>query len=623
MKYFIKLLDKKIIFVLLCVAIGSGNLSFAGSNLLCNGGFEVTTVDNFPDCWDQYLGPKKIDDWDNFWKIDNDIYYSGKQSLKLEITDKSYIGKIYAENWFCNRFLKKLNEPILSKQKQYTLSLYLRSDQQKMRVKMKYFGRVTYLEVNNSWTKYTISCMDLDYNQHLFIIPQQQGILWIDNVTFEVGSKTTTFEEAYYISKIINLPESKMRQLLDNEIHKIQTELPAPKEYRSTIEGNVKIDTVRRCISIDGKPFFYFGACFMRVHQFRDRWDTLLSRIKEMGYTVVTASFTAPLSLDRANIDDIIDFLNLAKNKDLKVVIWVQPNAKNINGTLVNVRELPANDVLNEFKKELITLIPPLKNHPALLAWYVCDEPWRQTWVEIGFAKKLIDYARTLDNQHPVFINYANPQKHYVFYDGYVPGDIISETFYPIPVEPLTSVGLNAALNSFMSNYQKPLMFWYQFWSGKGRYPTPDEFRCMVYLSLIYGHTAFQTWPIMPSALPLWSEIKRITYELRTLQPFIYSKTNIPLKMEADQFIYAAAKQDQDKIYVVAINTDNRSHSVSISFEEKMPDHSEVLFEGRSILINNNKIEDSFLPFERHIYLFNAMADGKISVPTNIRFAEP
>ena len=601
--------------------INGEKVLFAKQNLLCNGGFEVTTVDNFPDCWDQFLGPKKNDYWDNFWEIDNDIYYSGKQSLRLTIPDKSYICKVYAENWLCNRLLKFLNEPLLAKQKQYILSLYLRSDQQNMRVKLKYFGKVTYLAVKDSWAKYTISCMDLDYNQHLFIIPEQQGILWIDNVKFEAGSEATNFEEAYYIHKIVKLPESQTRQQLNDEIHDVKLKLPTPVKYHSAIEGNIKIDSEKRCITINGKPFFYFGACFLKAHQFKERWRNLLSQLKEMGYTLVTASFTAPLSLDRASLHEIISFLNLAKEKKLKVVIWIQPNAKNVNGTLVNVRELPANEVLDEFKKEVARLIPSLKNHPALLAWYVCDEPWRQTWIDIGFAKQLIDYARILDKKHPIFINYANPQKHYVYFDGYVPGDIISETLYPIPTNPITVVGRDAALNIYMSNSQKPAMFWYQFWSGKGRYPTPDEFKCMIYLSLIYGHTAFQTWPIMPNVMSLWSSIKQITNELRTLQPFIYSSENIPLTLKTDQFIYAAAKQDQDKIYVVAVNTDKEMHSASISFKEKVyADHTEVLFEERSILIKDNKIQDTFLPYERHVYVLDTISDHIMSASDNIRF---
>jgi len=60
-------------------------LLWANENLLPNGSFEITTVPDIPDCYYQYLGPKKVNDWSELWTIDHKVVYDGHIAYVLRL----------------------------------------------------------------------------------------------------------------------------------------------------------------------------------------------------------------------------------------------------------------------------------------------------------------------------------------------------------------------------------------------------------------------------------------------------------------------------------------------------------------------------------------------------------
>ena len=80
----------------------------------------------------------------------------------------------------------------------------------------------------------------------------------------------------------------------------------------------------------------------------------------------------------------------MAHQRMLKVVPWINPNALAIKGKKFRkVREFDSEIILKHYKKELDALIPKLKAHPALLAWYVFDEPSKDLILE-GVTRLLV-----------------------------------------------------------------------------------------------------------------------------------------------------------------------------------------------------------------------------------------
>lgn len=601
------------VFIIVILIFLFGDTANATKNFIPNGGFEIHTVPDVPDAWDQFLGPKRIVNWYDCWKLDPTIKYAGKYSLRIRNTESGYIGKIFAKSFLNAKYFKRINEQAFTENETYTLSLYLKGDKDGLRVKLKLFNTNKHMKITKNWRRYTITA-PFQGKYNIYIILNDIGNLWVDNVQLEEGDTASPYTNSIFGTDFFTLPEPQTRSAIQEEINKFAS--ISKKDSSKTDDfihtnGQVAIDTSRRQLIVNNSPFFYFGACFMVAHETKERWNSLLDLLKNWGYTVVIANFSARWSDSHATTDEITTFLNLAEEKGLKVIIWISPCAKKEqNGDFIEVRSLPVTEVFKEYKKEIGTLIPRFKTHPALLAWYIIDEPWRMTWVKFRLSHKLIQYARALDDQHPVFVNYAHPYKHYK-YQGIVPGDIISQTQYPVPIKPLTVVAKNAAFNSLMGYGKKPVIFWFQLWGGNGRYPTPQELRCMIYLSIINGATGFQTWPMMPGSKMLWDYTKTIISEVKQIEPFLYINKREHLEINKSDFVFATAKIVGDNLYIVAINSSNKKQSVTFKTSTYIKS-ANVLFENRKIESYNGIFNDVFQPYDRHIYVFDIQGPTKI-----------
>jgi len=112
----------------------------SAKNFLPNGSFEITTVEGFPDCWDQYLGPKRVAGWYSLWKVDHHVAFHGTKSLFINVPDKNLKGKPYAESCFSDWFVKRRKWFQIRKGRRHVLSFYMRSDRKGLPVKVNFRG---------------------------------------------------------------------------------------------------------------------------------------------------------------------------------------------------------------------------------------------------------------------------------------------------------------------------------------------------------------------------------------------------------------------------------------------------------------------------------------------------
>ncbi len=612
----------KYLFVIGLLFFLNPNSVQAAKNFIPNGGFELHTLKNFPDAWDQFLGPKEVSNWHSYWSLDSNTHYGGEYSLHLSNDNKLNNGKIFAQPYLNAQMLKLVNEDEFSPSKTYTLSLYMKSDRENLNVKVKYLDTYKFVQVGTKWKRYIFTA-PFEKSYRILIVLYDIGNLWIDNVQLEEGDTAHAYTSSIFTKSFFELPQPDTSNDVKAYIAQFESKITFKNESASTnsilTDGKVFIDTSKQELIVDGQPFFYFGACFMVAHTVKERWAELLDLLKQWGYTVIVANFSARWSDSHATNAEIAEFLDLANERGLKVIIWISPCArKDENGEFVSIREFPPDIVLSAYLKEMSLLIPQFKSHPALIAWYVCDEPWRMSWIEAGLPQKFITAAKILDKSHPVFINYSNPYRHFSYNKGVIPGDIISQTEYPVPTDPLTIMAKDAAFNNIMGYRKKPVIFWFQLWSGKGRYPTPEEFKCMIYLSLIHGTTGFQTWPMMPGATILWNEVKNVIGEVKTLFPYILSDNSLAVEISGSSYIFATSKIVEGKLYIVAVNALDQTQESDIKSIDRISDGN-VLFEDRQIHATNGQFHDIFLPYERHVYIFDL---PNVAEPKNVRLLE-
>jgi len=602
---------RSLIIIVVCVIFLFILKNIKAENLLPNGSFEVTTVPDMPDCWDQPFGPKEIKNWYSLWEIDKAIAFHGKKSLCLTVPSHSLIWKLYAQSWYQDWLIRLWKNKLkkLEKNQYYTLSMYLKSNKLKLpvlviiRTAKKVYRFKT--KVPFMWKRYFFTFYLNSQLKNIRIYPLGVGKLWIDAVQLEKGKKATKFTPSPYDTYFVNLPKPKKVNQIKKELAKLgwKEKFNYPNKVKFKSSGNINIDPIKRCILVNGKPFFFFAACFMFAHLYKTRWNELLRMLKRYGYTAVIPSFACSWNDSHASIPEIRRFLNLAYRYGLKVVIWVQINAvKTPNGFKRIRHNFSPRVITEEYKKEIKRLIPPLKDHPAILGWYLFDEPSEKELINYGFTKKIVDFAKSLDSSHFMYINYGKLEKDYKFYNGRIPGDIVSKTQYPIPVYPITYIAEQTGKEYIMGNFRKPVVLWLQFFSGKGRYPTPDEFICMAYLAAIYGATGFQTWPMMPGSKLLWDRVKVVISEMKEISPVLYSRNTVPVVIKGSDYIHAMAKRVEKKVYLLAVNTLNEKQDVTFVLPDLKIKKINVKFESRFCSFKDNRFKDVFRPYERHVY---------------------
>jgi hypothetical protein len=112
--------------------------------------------------------------------------------------------------------------------------------------------------------------------------------------------------------------------------------------------------------------------------------------------------------------------------------------------------------------------------------------------------------------------------------------DVSAPYLYPVPYQPIRSVGEAVARASAASQGKKPLLPILQIftWTATDRYPTAAELKCMVYLSLIHGargigyysynHVTGKKGVTFAQDQPeLWASLREINAELAQLGPFL------------------------------------------------------------------------------------------------------
>ena len=365
----------------------------------------------------------------------------------------------------------------------------------------------------------------------------------------------------------------------------------------------VKIDQRSRTFIADGKPFVPFTACFLRTFWHYDRIDEILGQIKARGFNTICATFSYRGSVERATDGQTRGVLDRAHRLGLKVIIWlVPPGRPDETGKVKSIRSRAPELVSRWAEEEVRYMIPRARDHPALLAWYLFDEPGGPL-VEADLCGKLVRLAKELDPYHPAYLNHSGFRAAFNHYKARIPSEAVCITDYPIPSRPAGSVAQDVALEFKAAEGRKPVMIWLQLWGGRGRYPTPDEERCMTYLALIHGATGLKYWPMVTCSKLLNDRVVELAEEVERLTPAIVStqpRQRLEASVEAVDAVMLTCGHER---YVLAANRGPRPVHARIRAGAQA--EVEVLFEKRTIACAGD-IADAFEPYARHVYVFRS-----------------
>ncbi|UII28647.1 carbohydrate binding domain-containing protein [Fulvivirga maritima] len=269
--------------------------------------------------------------------------------------------------------------------------------------------------------------------------------------------------------------------------------------------------------------------------------------------------------------------------------------------------DMPKEEKIALLKSEIGTF----KDHPALLSWYINDEPDGQGR-PASILEEAYDVIHEVDPYHPVSIVFMMPSRAAEFENTM---DIAMTDPYPIPKAP-EEVLYN--LNGYTDAYQYKKSVWMvpQAFGGQEmweREPTANELRVMTYMGLISGAKGIQYYirgegNINPQAVSAWSECSNMAVEVSQMASFLLSADLAPEAKVSDDRILTKAFKYQGNLLVIAVNKDNKPKSLDIDIENdgvNYKQEAELWFENRSVAYGDNHIHDMIDALSTRVYLIH------------------
>lgn len=350
-------------------------------------------------------------------------------------------------------------------------------------------------------------------------------------------------------------------------------------------------------LTVEGKPWFPVGIYTLQARQ--GGHEDVMEEGRQAGFNcTVFYAYT---------VDTITPLLDAAQRHGLRAFVYP--------ANPYRVREHTAT------RDELVGEIKARMNHPALLGWYLVDEPEGIGVSSVETVRNYYQLVKETDPSHPCSLVIMSPGAA-ANYGG--SADIVWIDPYPVPHSPVTYVsecmdGAHASVAGDKPVWAIPQAFDWSVWNtgkiDKIHRPTPDEERCMTYLALVHGAKGIIYWAHTGSKYYIhdypehWAAVKKIAGELRDLSPVLLTG-NSRIKASATPgtaTLDLMVKELDGQVYVFAVNRETTACQATISLKG-VPTFSniEVMFENRSVTGGRSGWKDAFRPFEVHVYRLQA-----------------
>ncbi len=378
--------------------------------------------------------------------------------------------------------------------------------------------------------------------------------------------------------------------------------------------NEVKIDYLTRGLIVNGKPFFPFG--FYTHHgAFYDQEDPqyILKLEGAFKFNLICVYHNFSTDFRREQRPVIQAFLDEADAVGMRMHY--------------DVRQLTDQEPTEEVKAALTEDVTAQRDAPALLCWYLSDEPaGRRIPPDRYIAHNA--QMKELDPYHPTTVVFCVPGKAHEYQDAM---DIMMVDPYPIPNGPVTRVADTVDLVLNATGAAMPIWCVPQAFGGGegwGREPTPQEQRCMTYLAIVHGATGIQYFIRRPPhnnpfVDAMWAECRKMAAEIKELTPVLLSHEPAPevTAAEEDPGLHLMARRYDGGIYVFCVNTDKQPREIAVQCAvQPIEPEAQVLFEDRAVPVSpTGEIHDIIEALGVRIYAYRAAAPrpNRVTLPAD------
>lgn len=249
-------------------------------------------------------------------------------------------------------------------------------------------------------------------------------------------------------------------------------------------------------------------------------------------------------------------------------------------------------------------------NSPALLAWYLSDEPEGHNKTPKQLRQ---DYLalKSRDPNHPIGLDHYLWQALTKYQDCC---DFTMTDVYPILANrdgTIDNVGKFVDEAHRIHGPGWPHWCFIQDFGGKdtdnGKWaqPLPFEVRCMTFIALAHRATGIMYFSYWPQAPETWASISSLNRNLERIIPWLAAK-GVELPAKSDRWIDVRVKKVGDGYMIIAVNHDQKPHDSAIHMQDVPDQEFTVPYEARTIHSHGGILKDHFDPFAEHVYLAGA-----------------
>jgi hypothetical protein len=300
---------------------------------------------------------------------------------------------------------------------------------------------------------------------------------------------------------------------------------------------------------------------------------------------------------------------------------------------LAEMRALQFNTILNGFRPDQLDTIrehglmavchtgdewiAAARHHPALLAWYLFDEPEGHGRSPEEMRRAYLR-MKEIDATHPVGLCHFL----YEALEDYREARDFSITdVYPVTANrdvPLLNVGIHTAQARATNRNGGPNWTCIQVFGGpdteggKWAQPTPREVRAMTFIALVHGATGILYFSYWPKAPETWRSLGDLNRDLRSMVPWLVAEGEELETGVSNRAIHVRARRIGEGGIAIAVNTTPEAVDSALFVRGTGTRPARRLFEGETILIARSNIRDHFGPYQERVYVWgpNAPSNG-------------
>ena len=320
----------------------------------------------------------------------------------------------------------------------------------------------------------------------------------------------------------------------------------------------VKIDLFSQSLLVNGEPFFPIGLYWLRAD--------ILAPMRQLHFNSGDYFY-------KLRGEEVAALMDAAAVEGMQILLELTEYA----------RRKPEPDY-----RAIAALVKRYRQHPALLAWYLVDEP-DETKMAPASALAIYELIRELDPYHPVYLVNNRPHTYAAYSDA---SDILAIDVYPIPNYPISRVGDYMERARWTSLERKPVWLIAQAFGGVehwARSPTATELRNMIYQGLVggakgvlfYRYCQENERHIQP--LALWREVQSLAVELAELGPVLLQEEhNLEAQPDSGE-VAVAIKEYKGDFYVFAVNVAEDPRQLDLRLEGLPPMGRAEVLRGQAV----------------------------------------